>query len=89
VQAKREGVKGIRYDAAIGLVDARLFLIYEKKGSPKADELYSRLADHFNRERVLGGLAPTNFTKEILINGAEQLDRNLDVKWKHRPTRSE
>ncbi|MFN3408543.1 MAG: hypothetical protein ACK45B_06095 [Limisphaerales bacterium] len=81
-KAEAEGVKGIRFDAARGIVNARLFLIYVHQGSPKADEMYPDLVEHFNRERIYGGLSPTNFTREILIQGIEMFDRNLDVKWK-------
>ena len=81
-KAEAEGVKGIRFDAARGIVNARLFLIYVRQGSPKADELYPDLVEHFNRERIYLGGSPTNFTREILIQGIEALDRNMDVKWK-------
>lgn len=81
-KAEAEGLKGIRFDAARGIVNARLFMIYEWQGSSKADELYADLVEHFNRERIYFGESPTNFTRETLIQGIESLDRNLDVQWK-------
>ncbi|MBI5774944.1 MAG: hypothetical protein HZA89_14540 [Verrucomicrobia bacterium] len=82
--AESNRTPGIRFDAARGLVDARLFLLYVKLESPKADEMFPKLAEHFNREREYGGQPKTNITRESLIYGIELLDRTLDVKWKRR-----
>jgi len=84
IDYRNAGILGIRYDRALGYVDARLFLVLSKKGQAnEAEQCLLKSLEEFQRDMKKYGTENGVAKREDVLCLIEKIDAGMNVKWKN------
>ncbi len=83
IDARQQGRKGIDFEQALAIADARLFLVYETIGDTnKSERFFRNSVEAFKRSAASKGHEPPEFNHAKLRALIDKFDQGLEVKWK-------